>query len=172
MKKSYDQHRQQRLLKSKGFTLLTNVHLVKAMVFPVVMYRCELDHKDGWMLKKWCFQIVVLEKTRKNALANKEIKAVNPKGNQPWIFFGRTDAEAETPILWQPDVKIWLIGKDPDAGKIEGKRRRERQRMRWLDSITDSMDMNLSKLLDILKDRKAWRAAVHGVAKNWTQLSN
>ena len=95
----------------------------------------------------------------------KETKPVNPKGNQPGIFIGRTDAEA--PILWPPDAKSWLIGKDPDAGKEEGKRRRGWQSMKWLDSITDSVDMNLSKLQEIVKDRKAWRAAVHGVAKNY-----
>ena len=92
----------------------TKVHTVKAMVFPVVMYRCELDHKEGWAPKNWCFQIVVLEKTLGHS---KEIKPVNPKGNQPWIFIWKADAEAEAPILWPPDVKSRLIGKDSDAGK-------------------------------------------------------
>ena len=96
----------------------------------------------------------------------KEIKPVNPKGNQPWIFTGRTDAEAETPILQPPDVKSWLIWKEPDAGKTDGGRRREQQRVRWLDGITDSMDMRVSKHQQMVKDRDAWRAAVHGVAKS------
>ena len=77
----------------------------------------ELDHKEGWVLKNWCFQFAVLEKTLESPLDTKEIKPVHPKGNQPWIFIGRTHAEAEAPILWPPDVKRWLIGKDPDAGK-------------------------------------------------------
>ena len=103
----------------------------------------ELDHKEGWAPKNWCFQTVVLEKTLGSPLDSKEIKPVNPKGNQPWIFIGRTDAEAKAPILWPPDAKSWLIGKDPDVGKIEGKRRKGRQRMRWLDDITNLMDMSL-----------------------------
>ena len=77
----------------------------------------ELDCKEGWALKNWCFWIVVLEKTPESPLESKEIKPVNPKGNQPWVFIGRTDAKAETPILWPPDAKNWLLGKDPDAGK-------------------------------------------------------
>ena len=93
------------------------VHLVKAMVFPVVMYACELDHKEGSVPKNWCFWAVLLEKTLENPLDSKEIKPVNPKGNEPWIFPGRTDAKAEASILWPPDAKCWLTGKDPDAGK-------------------------------------------------------
>ena len=124
------------------------------------------------MPKNWCFQIVVLEKTLENPLDSEDIKPANPKGNQPWIFIGSTDAEAEAPILRPPDVKSWLIWKDPDVGKIEGKRRRQWQRMRWLDSITDPMDMNLSKLQEIVEDREDWHAAAHGVTKSWTWISN
>ena len=105
------------ILKSRVITLPTKVHLVKAMVFPVVMYERELDYKESWAPKNWCFWTVVLKKALESPLDCKEIQPVHPKGNQSWIFIGRTDAEAETPILWLPDVKSWLIWKDSDAGK-------------------------------------------------------
>ena len=126
----------------------------------------KLDYKEGRMLKNWCFWAVLLEKTLESSLDFKEIQLVHPKGNQSWIFTGRTDAEAETPVLWSPNVKSWFIRKDLDW-MIEG-RRRGRQRTRWLDSITDSMDMSLSKLREMVKYREAMHAIVHGVAKSWT----
>ena len=115
----------------------------------------ELDHKEAWGPKNWCFQTVVLEKTLESPLDCKEIKPVNPKGNQSWIFIGRTDAEAEAPIFQLPDPKRQLTEKTLMLGKMDRKRRERAQRMTSSDSITDSMDMNVSKLLKIVKDRGA-----------------
>ena len=126
----------------------------------------ELDHKEGSTLENWCFQTVVLEKTLESPLDYKEIQPVSPKGNQSCIFIGRTDAEAEALILWPPDVKIWLIRKDPEAGKHWGQNEKGVAEDEMFICITDPMDMNLSKLQEIVEDRGAWRAAVHGLIKS------
>ena len=130
----------------------------------------ELDHKEGWALKNWCFWTVILEKSLESPLDCKEIKPVNPEGNQSWLFIARTDAEA--PIIWLPDVKSWLTGKDLDDQRDWGKWRKGQQRMRWLNSITYSMDTNLGKLQEIVEEREAWPATVYGVTKSWTWLSD
>ena len=167
------------ILKSWDITLLTKVCAVKAMVFPVVKYGCEnwtikkAEHQRIDAFKLWCWR-----RFFESPLDSKEIQAVNPTGNQPWIFIGRTDApsrsispsnegaEAEAPMLWPLDSKSRLIRKDPMLGKTEGRRRRGRQRMRWLDGITDAMDMRLSKpwtgRLDVLQSTGSQR-----VRRDW-----
>ena len=130
----------------------------------------ELDYKESLVPKNWCFWTVVLEKTLESSLDCKKIQLVHPKGNQSWVFIGRTDAEAETPMFWPPDVKNWLIWKDPDAWKDWGRSRSGWQRVRWLDGITDSMDMSFSKVQDLVLYREAWSAAIHGVTKSQTLL--
>ena len=129
----------------------------------------ELDHKKSWDPNNWCFWPVVLGKTLETPLDIKEIKPVHPKGNQSWIFIGRTDAEA--PILWPHDAKNWLLGKDPYAGKDwrrEEKGMTEDEMVGWHHQLNEH---ELSKLWEMVKDRKAWYAAVHEVAKSWTWLS-
>ena len=129
-----------------------------------------INHKEVWVPKNWCFPIWVLEKTPESPLDSKEIKSVNPEGNQSWIFTGRTDAEAL--ILWPSDAKSWLSGKILMLGKIESKRKSGQQRIRWLYSITDSMDMNISKFQEIVEERGAWHVAVPGVTKSQIWLSD
>ena len=131
----------------------------------------ELNHKEGWVPKNWAFPVVVLKKTLESPLAYKEIKPVQRKGNQPWLFIGRTDVEAEAAIFWPPDVKSWLIGKNCDAGKDWGQKERGQRRIRWFDSITDLKDMNFSRLWEMVEDRGAWHASVHGVSKSCTWLN-
>ena len=134
----------------------------------------EMDYKKSWALKNWCFWTVVLEKTLESPLDCKEIWPVHPTGNQSWIFIGRAVPEAEAPIFWPPDEWLYWTANSVEKtlmlGKIEGKKRRGQHKKRWLDSMTDSMDMNLSKLEETVEDRVAWSAAVHGVTKSQTRL--
>ena len=160
-KKNYDQPRQH--IKNRDTTLPTKVHIVKAMVFPSShVWMWKVGNKKCWALKNWCLQTVVLQKTLESPLDSKEIKSINSKGNQFWIFIGRTDAEAETPILWLPDVRSQLTGKDLNAGKDLGQEKGtiEHEIVRW----TDSMDMNLHKLWKTVRDRRPWWVSAHGIA--------
>ena len=115
---------------------------------------------------------MVLEKTLESPLHCKEIQPVHPKGDQSWVFIGRTDVEAETPILWPTDVKSWLIWKDSDAGKDWGQEEKGTAEDKMVDGIADSMDMGLGGLPELVMDREAWSAVVNGVAKSWTCLSD
>ena len=161
------------ILKSRD-TFPTKVHLVKAMVFiQCHVWMWELDCKEGWAAKNWCFWTVVLEKTLESLLDSEEIKPVNPKGNQSWIFTGRTDAQAKAPILWPPDAKGQFTGKEPEAGKDWGqeKKRVTRGWDGWMASLTQATWV-LGKFWETVKHSEAWRAAVHGVTKSRQDLSD
>ena len=160
------------LLKSRDITLPTKVSLVKAMIFSSGhVWIWELDCEESWAPKNWCFWTVVLEKTLESPLDCKEIQPVHPKGDQSWVFIGRTDVEAEAPILWPPDEKSWFIGKDPDAGRDWGQEEKgttEDEMAGWHHQLRD---LGLGALRELVMDREAWRAAIHGVSKSQTQLS-
>ena len=163
-KKSYDQPRQH-IKKQRHYYFANKGPSCQSYGFPNSnVWMWELEYKESWVLKNWCFWTVVLEKTLESPLDYKEIQPVYPEGNQSWIFIGRTDAKDETPMLWPTDVRNWLIWKDPDAGKDWRWEKKGWQRMRWLDGITDVMDMSL------ISSRSWWWTGKSGVLQSMGSL--
>ena len=160
------------ILKSRDITWPTKICLVNPGFSSNHIWMWELDYTESWEQKNWCFWTVVLERTLESPLDYKEIKPVNPKENQSRIFSGRTDAEAEAPILGRLMWKTDSLEKTLMLGRNEGRRRRGWKRMRELDGVTDSRDISLSNLPELVMETEAWGAAVHGITKSWTWLSN